>query len=230
MYLAGGFGPWLFWSSDSQLGLVVMGRNKFIEGSRSIGSLLEIFIFFLSRVNRKSFFFFFVFLSFLGPYPQHMEVPRLGELFFFLSFCLFWGHTHSIWKFPGRATATWNLSHICDLHRSSQQRWILNPLSEAGDWTCNLMVPSQVHNHWATTGTPIGNLFVWGWNNNLVGSSCCGAVETNPPSIHEEAGLIPALDQWVGDLVSWAVVADMAGIQCCWGCGVGWQLQLRFNP
>ena len=25
-----------------------------------------------------SFLFFFVFLSFLGPHPQHMEVPRLG--------------------------------------------------------------------------------------------------------------------------------------------------------
>ena len=45
-------------------------------------------------------------------------------------------------------------SHICDLHHSSQQHWILNLLSEVRDWTFNLMVPSQIHFHCATTGTP----------------------------------------------------------------------------
>ena len=35
-------------------------------------------------------------------------------------------------------------SHVCDLHHSSRQRWILNPLSKARDRTCNLMVPSQI--------------------------------------------------------------------------------------
>ena len=42
------------------------------------------------------------------------------------------------------ATAMQNLSHICDLHYSSWQRQILNPLSEAKDRTRALMVPSQV--------------------------------------------------------------------------------------
>ena len=30
-------------------------------------------------------------------------------------------------------------------------------------------------------------------------SSHCGAVEMNPASIHEDAGLIPGLTHWVGD-------------------------------
>ena len=37
-------------------------------------------------------------------------------------------------------------------------------------------------------------------------SSCCGAVETNPTGIHEDVDPIPALTQWVGDLVlPWAM-------------------------
>ena len=37
------------------------------------------------------------------------------------------------------ATATQDPSHVCDLHHSSQQRWILNPMSEVKDQTCVLM-------------------------------------------------------------------------------------------
>ena len=36
----------------------------------------------------------------------------------------------------------------------SWQRWIFSPLSEARNWTCNLMVPSQICFHCATMGTP----------------------------------------------------------------------------
>ena len=43
------------------------------------------------------------------------------------------------------------------------------------------------------------------WLKNKTKSSCCGVVEMNPTSIHEEAGLIPSLTQWVEDLVlPWA--------------------------
>jgi len=37
-----------------------------------------------------------------------------------------------------------DLSHIFDLRHSSRQRWILNPLREARDWTLNLMVSSRI--------------------------------------------------------------------------------------
>ena len=48
----------------------------------------------------------------------------------------------------------WDLSCVCDLHHNSWQCQILYPLSEARDWTCVLMVTSQIHFLWTTTGTP----------------------------------------------------------------------------
>ena len=36
-------------------------------------------------------------------------------------------------------------SHVCNLHHSSQQHQILNPLSEARNQTCILMDASQIH-------------------------------------------------------------------------------------
>ena len=45
------------------------------------------------------------------------------------------------------ATATRDLSLICDLHHSSGHRHILNPLSEARDQTHILKATSWVLNH-----------------------------------------------------------------------------------
>ena len=62
--------------------------------------------------------------------------------------------------------------------------------------------------------------------NLTLGSSHRGSLEMNPTSIHEDAGLIPGLAQWVKDLglpMSCGVVADEARIWCFCGCGVGWQ-------
>ena len=40
------------------------------------------------------------------------------------------------------------------LHHSSRQHQILNPLSEASDRTCNLMIPSWIRFHCTMMGTP----------------------------------------------------------------------------
>ena len=60
-------------------------------------------------------------MSFLGLYLRHMEVPRLGvelelQLLAYIT-----------------ATATPDLSHVYELHNSSQQHQILNPLNQARD-------------------------------------------------------------------------------------------------
>ena len=51
------------------------------------------------------------------------------------------------------ATAPQDPSHVCVRHHNSHQYQILNPLSEAGDQACNLMVPSQICFHCAMMGT-----------------------------------------------------------------------------
>ena len=58
---------------------------------------------------------------------RHVEVPRLGVK----SELQLQAYT--------TATVTQNLSHICNLHHSSHQHQILNPLSEARDQTRILM-------------------------------------------------------------------------------------------
>ena len=66
-----------------------------------------------------------------------MEVPRLG--------------VESELQVLANATATATATamqdpcHICKLHHSSRQCWIVNPLSEARDQTLVLMDTSQIH-------------------------------------------------------------------------------------
>ena len=57
----------------------------------------------------------------LGLRLQHMAVPRLGV------------ESELQLTVYTTATVTWDLSHVCDLHHSSWQRQIPDPLSEARD-------------------------------------------------------------------------------------------------
>ena len=76
-----------------------------------------------------------------------MEVPRLGvEPELQLPACAI-------------ATATWDQSLICNLYYSSWSLWLLNPLSEARDWTHILMDTSRIHFCCATTVTPQLGIF-----------------------------------------------------------------------
>ena len=84
--------------------------------------------------------------------------------FFFFFLCLFraapaaYGSSQARGRIEAAATATAtatpNPSHICDLHHSSQQHWILNPLGKARNWTRVLMDTSWVCYHGAMMGTP----------------------------------------------------------------------------
>ena len=71
-----------------------------------------------------------------------MEVPRLGV------------ETELQLPATAIATAREDPSCVCDLHHSSRQCWTLNPLSEASNRSCNLMVTSQICFCCATMGTP----------------------------------------------------------------------------
>ena len=99
--------------------------------------------------------------------PSYRSSGKLFSLFLFLLF-FFRAAPAAYGNFQARgwirATAA-NLCHshsnmgsepVCDLHHSSWQRWILNPLSEARDRTRNLMVKSRIHFCCATMRTPWG--------------------------------------------------------------------------
>ena len=84
----------------------------------------------MNTVQTLYFTFFFVFL---GTYPWHVEVPGLGVELDLEPLAY------------ATAIATPDLSCFCDLHYSSQQCWILIPLSEARDQIHVLIDTSQVH-------------------------------------------------------------------------------------
>ena len=90
---------------------------------------------------------------------------KLRKFFFF---CLFRANPEAYESFQARVLAgaavtsphhrhsnagSLDPSRVCDLHHSSRQRWIPDPLSEARDQTRVLVVTSQIRVRCATTGT-----------------------------------------------------------------------------
>ena len=125
----------------------------------NLSFLAPLYFFLLFKLLLLSLLLLLLF-CFLGLHLWHMAVPRLGvEL--------------ELWPLAyTTATATSDLSSICDLHHSSQQCWILNPLSEARDWTCNFMVASRIRFHCTMTGTPVVDFFkTFYWSS--VDLKCC---------------------------------------------------------
>ena len=94
--------------------------------------------------------------------PWLWEDGLAGDFFFFLraAGAAYRGSQARSWigaAEPVYTTATprSDLSCVCDLYHSSQQRWILKPLREATDWTRIFMDTSQVRYHQAVTGTSL---------------------------------------------------------------------------
>ena len=94
----------------------------------------------LKEVRVLPCFFSFLFFLILGQHLRHVEIPRLRVK---LELQL---------QAYTPVTAMQDLSCACNLHCSSRQHQILNPLSEARDWTCILMDTRWVHFHWDMTG------------------------------------------------------------------------------
>ena len=110
---------------DQSPNITAMADQKMEWEEDSVHNILSVH----GEMRRMAALFLFV-LVFLGP---HLEVPMHrveSEL---------WPPSYTT------ATARPDLSHFCDLHHSSWQRWILPPLSEARDRTCVLMEASQIH-------------------------------------------------------------------------------------
>ena len=88
-----------------------------------------------SGFSREDLIWDLSFFVFLGPHPRRMEVPRLGveselQLLAYTT-----------------ATAMPDPSRVCELHHSSWQYQIPDPLSKARDQTHSLMDTRQVHYH-----------------------------------------------------------------------------------
>ena len=119
-------------SFHKQVNLVLVlwtSQNCYNLGTKGSNSFFFSFLFFFS------FFFFF---CFLGLHPEHMEIPRLV--------------VESELQLPAyiTATATRDPSHVCDLHHSSGQHQIPDPLNKTRDGICILMDTSWICLRWAT--------------------------------------------------------------------------------
>ena len=97
----------------------------------------------------------YIYFFFLWPHLRHMEVPGLRVKLELQLLA------------PTRATATPDLSRVCDLGYSLWPCWILNPLREARDWTCILMDTSWVLNPLSQKGNSYFGMFLMRRNRSV---------------------------------------------------------------
>ena len=123
-------------------------------------------------------------------------------LSFFLSFsffrtaCMAYGGSQAR-GWIGALAASLHHSHcnagstprLC-LHHSSLQCRILNPLSEVRDRTRNLMVPSRIHFHCATTGTPYTILLNWNFLLFILNEILLTLIYLRSTFVYEQADIL----------------------------------------
>ena len=92
--------------------------------------------------------------------PGNLISLFLSFFLSFFSFLLFkatptaYGSAQPRGPIGATATATKDMSRICNLHHSSQECWIPNPKSKARDQTGILMDTSGIHFRCTRKGTP----------------------------------------------------------------------------
>ena len=131
----------LWWMWTRGRGCPFIGSVGILPPAQSIVQLLGTVGASLLILLSSSFLSFF-FFCFLGPKPQCVGVSWLGV------------ESELQLRAYTTATATSDLRRVCNLHHSSQQLWILNPLRKARDQTCILMGPSWICFCYSTMGTP----------------------------------------------------------------------------
>ena len=111
--------------------------NTFCNLGDVLFNFVYIFLNILQCTVTSCLVLLFVLFCLLGLHLWHMEVPMLGV------------ESEPQLQLPAytTATATWDLSRVCDIHHSSRQHWILNPLSEGRDRTCLLMDACRIRDH-----------------------------------------------------------------------------------
>ena len=136
--------------------------------------------------------------------PRGSFILWLEKSFYFFSFCLLRATPAA---YGGSQASGLIRAVVASLHQShsstrsesglqttpqlTRQHQILNSLSGARDRTYNLMVPSRIRFHCATTGTP-RKVFI-------VGVPIVAQRVKSPTNVPEDAGSIRGLIQWVKD-------------------------------
>ena len=123
------------------------------------------------------------------------------------------------------------LSLICNLHHSSQQHRILNPLSKARDRICTLMDTSQICFPCATMGTPAHVFSMFMNLIKILEVPCWLSGLRTQHGLHEDVGSTPGLIHGLGYSV--ATGCDI-GCRCSSDSVLLWlwpslKLQLQFN-